>query len=212
LTGPKIGQKIGLLARLLAPGLFGAELYDTGQLLPLHPEEEQLVAGAAEKSRRDFALGRTSAHAALAELKRDSGPILRADNGAPCWPAGVIGSITHTRGYAAALVARAADFSGLGVDAERTGGVTPDLWPRLFGPDERDYLAQQSDTGRAATILFCAKEACHKAGTERVLRFHDFHVTLADGSFSGRRQDQAFRGRFAMAGDLVLTVAWRAEA
>jgi len=205
LTGPGIG----LLARLLAPGLFGAELVDTGQSLPLHPEEEQLVADAAEKRRRDFALGRTCAHAALAQLAQRSGPLLRGQDGAPCWPAGLAGSITHTRGYAAALVARAADFSGLGVDAERIGGVTRDLWPRLFDADERNYLAQRSDADRAATILFCAKEACHKAGRERVLSFHDLQVRLADDGFAARRGAEQFQGRFVSDRDLMLVVAWR---
>jgi 4'-phosphopantetheinyl transferase EntD len=197
------------MAQILTPGLFGAELYDTGQSLPLHPAEERHVAGAAEKRRRDFALGRACAHLVLAQLKCDSGPILKGENGAARWLAGLVGSITHTRGYAAALVAQAADFSGLGVDAERTGGVTPDLWPRLFVPGEREYLSGQRDADRAATILFSAKEACHKAGCERALRFHDLHVALADGCFIARRGTEEFQGRFASDGDLVLAAAWR---
>jgi 4'-phosphopantetheinyl transferase EntD len=207
---------MALMARILAPGLFGAERYDRGQSLSLHPEEERHVAGAAPKRRRDFTLGRACAHAALAEIGRDDGPVLRADDGAPCWPAGLVGSITHTQGYAAALVAQAADFTGLGVDAERLGGVTSDLWPRLFGARERDDLAGRSDPDRAATLIFSAKEACHKAGGERVLRFHDLQVTLdlqaipADGRFTARRGAQIFEGRFALEGALVLTAAWRA--
>jgi 4'-phosphopantetheinyl transferase EntD len=205
LTGPRIG----LLAQLLAPGLFGAELVDTGQSLPLHPEEEQLIAGAAQKRRRDFALGRACAHVALAQLTQRSAPLLKGDDGAPCWPAGLAGSITHTQGYAAALVARTSDFSGLGVDAERIGGVTRDLWPRLFNADERDWLAQRSDADRAATILFCAKEACHKAGRERVLSFHDLQVRVAEDVFAARRGAQEFQGRFVSDDDLMLAVAWR---
>jgi len=197
------------MAQLLAPGLSGAERYDHGQSLPLHPDEERLVAGAAQKRRRDFALGRACAHAALAQAGCDMGPIGRAPDGAPIWPAGLVGSITHTQGYAAALVARAADFAGLGVDTERLGGVTPDLWPRLFTAGEQDYLAQQPDPGRAATIMFTVKEACHKAGGQRVLRFHDFQVTLSGDGFVAHRQGQEFQGRFAVDEGLVLTLAWR---
>jgi 4'-phosphopantetheinyl transferase EntD len=199
----------GLIAQLLVPGLFGAELYDLAQPLPLHPEEEQYVAGAASKRRRDFALGRACAHAALAQLDRDTGPIARTEEGAPVWPAGLAGSITHTDGYAAALVARAADFAGLGVDAERVGGVTPDLWSRLFNIGERETLARQADPARAATLIFSAKEACHKAGRERVLCFHDLQVALADDSFTARRGGENFQGRFAVEKGLVLVLAWR---
>jgi 4'-phosphopantetheinyl transferase EntD len=199
----------GLLASLLVPRLFGAELYDQGQMLPLHPDEERAVAGAVEKRRRDFTLGRACAHAALAQLNRDAGPIGRADDGAPVWPAGIVGSITHTEGYAAAVAAAMADFAGLGVDAERIGGVTSDLWPRLFDAGERDALARQADPLRFATLLFSAKEACHKAGRERVLRFHDLHVALGEGSFTARRGAEGFEGRHAVKDGLVLTLAWR---
>jgi 4'-phosphopantetheinyl transferase EntD len=199
----------GPLASILAPGLFGAELYDEGQALSLHPDEERAVAGAVEKRRREFALGRTCAHAALAQLNRDAGSIARADDGAPVWPAGIAGSITHTQGYAAAVVAAAADFTGLGVDAERIGGVTQNLWPRLFNTGERDELARQSDPSRLATILFSAKEACHKAGRERVLRFHDLHVILGEDTFTARRGAETFQGRYAVQDDLVVTTAWR---
>jgi 4'-phosphopantetheinyl transferase EntD len=198
-----------LLASILAPGLFGAELYDQGRTLPLHPEEERAVAGAAEKRRRDFVLGRACAHAALGRMNRDDGPIARADDGAPVWPARIVGSITHTQGYAAAVVAAAADFAGLGVDAERIGGVTQDLWPRLFDVGEQDDLTRHPDPSRLATILFSAKEACHKAGRERVLRFHDLHVRLGENNFTARRDAEAFEGRHAVKDGLVVTVAWR---
>ena len=82
------------MAKVLMPGLYGAELFDLGQELPLHPEEERIVAGAALKRRRDFTLGRACAHAALAELDLDKGPIARAGNGAPVWPAGLVRNST----------------------------------------------------------------------------------------------------------------------
>jgi 4'-phosphopantetheinyl transferase EntD len=199
-----------LLASVLVPGLVGAELHDHGQALALDPQEARLVAGAAEKRRRDFALGRACAHAALAKMGRDEGPIAKADNGAPLWPAGLVGSITHTHGYAAALAARAGDFAGLGVDAERIGGVTEDLWLRLFDAGERAHLARIPDPAALATLFFSAKEACHKAGRQSVLRFHDFHVVLADKRFTARCGEQEFEGRHVLAGGLVLTAAWLA--
>jgi 4'-phosphopantetheinyl transferase EntD len=200
---------LSLLDPVLVPGVSGAALSDLGQPLFLHPDEEAHVAGAAEKRRRDFALGRACAHAALAEIGRNERAIGRGENGAPTWPEGVVGSITHTQGFAAAIVARARDFAGLGLDAERTGGVTPDLWPRLFGPAERDFLTTASDAALFATILFSAKEACHKAGRERVLRFHELQVMLAEKEFTARRGAETFHGRYAADKDLVLVAAWR---
>ena len=83
------------------------------------------MAGAAPKRQRDFALGRACAHAALAKLGHGDAVIGRADKAHRSGPIGMVGSITHTKGYAAALVASAAAFPGIGVDAERVGGRDP---------------------------------------------------------------------------------------
>ena len=55
-----------LAARLVPSGVAVAEMRDTGQQIPLHPAEAILVEGAVDKRRRDFALGRACARAALA--------------------------------------------------------------------------------------------------------------------------------------------------
>ena len=50
---------MGLVGRILAAGICGAEMNDAGQPVALHPDEEILVAKAAAKRRRDFALENT---------------------------------------------------------------------------------------------------------------------------------------------------------
>ena len=200
-----------LISRILAPGIFGAEMEDAGQPVLLAPEEEALVAKAAPKRRRDFALGRSCARAALSKLGEDRVAIGRDKNGAPLWPEGVTGSITHTSGYAAALVARLGQFSGVGVDAERLGGVTQNLWPRLFDAEEREYLIglEAEDQTRAATLFFSAKEASHKAwGIKSALVFREIHIAPRGDGFTATRGTENLQGRYAVAGDLMLTAAW----
>ena len=198
-----------LISRLLAPGIFGAEIEDAGQKIFLVPEEETLVADAAPKRRRDFALGRACAHQALTALGRGDAVIGRDGNGAPVWPDGVVGSITHTSGYAAALAADASRFSGAGLDAERVGAVSPNVWPKVFGTGERDYLEMLDDEDRklAATLFFCAKEACYKAwGTAPP--FREIAVTRTQGGFVAAGADKILEGRFAVEGDLLVAAAW----
>jgi 4'-phosphopantetheinyl transferase EntD len=203
---------MGLISGILAPGLFGAEMEDTGQTLSLHPQEESLVANAAQKRRRDFALGRACARAALSALGRDGAVMIgRDENGAPLWPAGVFGSITHTKDYAAALVAEAHDVSGVGVDAERVGGVTQDLWPRLFDSVECDRLMALDAAQQRifATLFFSAKEAVYKASAKKgALAFRDIHITPCDGGFTVMRSGEILRGRYALQDDLLLTAVW----
>ena len=201
-----------LMARILAPGLFGAEMEDVGQELGLFPAEEMLTGGWGQKRRRDFALGRACARSALSKLGQDRVAIGRDKNGAPLWPEGVVGSITHTTGYAAALVARLGQFSGVGVDAERVGGVTQNLWPRLFDAEECDHLIglEAEDRTRMATLFFSAKEASHKAwGIKSALVFREIHIALTGDGFVAKREAENLQGRYAVAGDLLVTAAWR---
>lgn len=199
----------GLISRLLVPGLSGAEIWDEEQAIALHPEEEIHVARAAEKRRRDFALGRACARAALAGLGHGEAVIAKGDDGAPLWPHGVMGSITHTHGYAAALVGETRNFGGIGIDAERAGGVTPDLWPRLFSPAEQAQIAIQSDPVLGATLFFSAKEASYKAwALKGALAFRDIEIVLDGGRFIATRAGVRLGGCYAVEKNVVLVTAW----
>jgi 4'-phosphopantetheinyl transferase EntD len=71
----------------------------------LFPEEELVVAGAVVKRRTEFATARHCARAALSRLGVAPTPILPGERGAPQWPAGIVGSMTHCAGYRAAALA-----------------------------------------------------------------------------------------------------------
>ena len=199
----------GLIARLRAPGLSGAEIWDEGQALALHPEEEIHVARAAGRRRRDFALGRACAHAALADLAHGGAVIAKGEDGAPLWPPGITGSITHTEGYAAALVEESRGFAGIGIDAERAGRVDRDLWPRLFSPAEREQIEDHSDPLLAATLFFSAKEASYKAWMVKgALVFHDIAIVLEDDGFAATRAQAHLKGYHVADKGVVLVAAW----
>ncbi len=200
----------GLVSWLLFPGLSGAEIWDQGQAVGIHPDEFDHVAGSAEKRRREFALGRKCARAALAELGHGNAVIAKGDDGAPVWPSGIVGSITHTNGYAAALVGESRNFAGLGIDAERVGGVTPDLWPRLFTAAEQETLRAQTDPLASATLFFSAKEASYKALVlKAALVFREIEIALEQDGFVAAARGTRLSGRYAMDKGVVLAAAWR---
>ncbi|HKN97304.1 MAG TPA: 4'-phosphopantetheinyl transferase, partial [Pseudonocardiaceae bacterium] len=87
----------------------------------LLPEERPMVARAVAKRTREVTNARTCARRALAALGRPEVPILRGAKGEPLWPAGIVGSITHTTGYYAAAVAESTVVRSVGVDAEEHG-------------------------------------------------------------------------------------------
>ena len=168
----------------------------------LEPAEASAVSTARVGRRREFAAGRACAHAALAAWEITSEPLLPGPDRAPRWPPGVRGSISHTRGYAVAVVAdpvlhRALPAQtapaaprpgpGIGIDAERAGRVTPELHRRLFTPPEQAWLTSLPPERQAAAFAaaFAAKEAFYKAQhpfTSSWVGFHDVAVQPSSSS------------------------------
>jgi 4'-phosphopantetheinyl transferase EntD len=169
-----------------APNLASAELYaDPPGLAPM-PEEEPLIARSVAKRRNEFITARHCARIALGELGFPPVPILKGDKGEPCWPEGVVGSLTHCAGYRGAVVGRAGVVRSVGVDAEPHDVLPDGVLDAISLPAERSEIADLSADLHWDRILFCAKEATYKAWfplTKRWLGFEDAHITFdADGS------------------------------
>src|ERR1700761_3617241 len=98
-------QEPTMIEEILPSFLASADLFGDAPDVTLFPDEEALLGRAVEKRRREFAAGRGCARRALAALGLPPAPLLPGEGGAPRWPDGVVGSITHCAGYAAAAVA-----------------------------------------------------------------------------------------------------------
>ena len=113
----------------------------------------------------------------------------RDEDGVPLWPAGTVGSITHGAGRAAAMVALARDWRGLGIDLEkhlsaeraaRLAGeiLTPAELQRAEGLDPEAFAQR-------VTLTFSLKESLFKALYPLVLTrfyFHDAELLAVDGA------------------------------
>ena len=149
---------------LFPSGVIAAELTVPAPRELLTSAELQFIAHCAEKRIQDFAAGRACAHRALRELGMVDFSLLAGEHREPIWPASIIGSITHTYGFAAAVVARQRDLRSVGLDCEVIGSVDEELWSRICTPAEIGRLAQlpPADRGRQAALIFAAKEAFYK--------------------------------------------------
>jgi 4'-phosphopantetheinyl transferase EntD len=182
-----------LLAGVLpgaTPSLAAAELYDDPPDLAPLPEEEPLIAKSVAKRRNEFVTVRHCARWALGELGVGPVPILKGDKGEPCWPDGVVGSLTHCKGYRGAVVGRQADVRTVGIDAEPHGVLPDGVLDAVSLPIERAELNGMPAGLHWDRILFCAKEATYKAWfplTHRWLGFEDAHIVfdVDDGGTSG---------------------------
>lgn len=213
-----------LLSGVLPDVVASAELYgDAPDLTPL-PEEEPLIARAVAKRRNEFVSARYCARQALGELGLPPVPILKGDKGEPCWPDGVVGSLTHCEGFRGAVVGRVGDVRSLGIDAEPHDVLPNGVLDAVSLPVERHQLAALPRGPHWDRILFCAKEATYKAWfplTHRWLGFEDAHIqftvdgTGASGAFESRilidpsaesgSPLTAMEGRWSVDGGLVLT-------
>jgi 4'-phosphopantetheinyl transferase EntD len=196
--GPSGGLPSGLLDGLLPAGVVVVESFADPPPVDLFPQEAAAMAEASEARRREFAGVRWCARTALARLGCAPGPLAPAGEGpafargAPRWPAGFVGSMTHCEGYRAAAVARTAVAASLGVDAEPNRPVPDRVLTRITLPEERHTLDRitASHPGVAwDRLLFSAKESVYKAWfplTGRWLDFTECAVTLhpARGTFT----------------------------
>ncbi|MGB7166613.1 MAG: 4'-phosphopantetheinyl transferase, partial [Mycobacterium sp.] len=118
-----------------------AELYSDPPGLAPMAEEEPLIARSVAKRRNEFITVRYCARTALGELGFPPAPILKGDKGEPCWPDGVVGSLTHCAGYRGAVIGRASVVRSLGVDAEPHDVLPDGVLGAISLPVERAELA-----------------------------------------------------------------------
>ena len=168
----------------------------------LFPAEEKVIANAVDKRRREFATARACARAALAKLGVQPTPILPGLRGAPQWPAGVVGSITHCAGYRASAVARDQDIMTIGLDAEPHDKLPDGVLEVVASKAERVRLTALAAVAPHVCwdrLLFCAKESVYKAWfplTGRWLGFEEACVDFDPAS-------QSFAARLLVAGPVV---------
>ena len=218
-------MKTATLISTVVPGsVAAAEVYDDPFGLKPFPQEEPLIARAVAKRRNEFITVRHCARVALAELGIPPAPILKGDKGEPCWPDGVVGSLTHCDGYRGAVVGRAEQVRSVGIDAEPHGPLPNGVLEAVSLPPERRELAAMPDALHGDRILFCAKEATYKAWyplTRRWLGFEDARIMfdvepdgttgefvsqiLIDSTALSGPPLTALRGRWSVRDGLVLT-------
>ncbi len=176
--------------------------------LQLHPREWMFAESLPPARRLSYVAGRLAAHAAMTRAVSAPPaalPVLRTARGAPAFPDGILGSISHTRRLAVALVRAAAPATpghppllNIGVDVETLPDPAHeqhrvDIAPRILTARELRALPPKVHDERitrayleAVRLRFSLKEAVYKAidpWVQRHVRFQEVEVTLhADGT------------------------------
>jgi 4'-phosphopantetheinyl transferase EntD len=212
-----------MIEQLLPDGVVAVEAFEDLPGEMVFPGEEDLVANAVEGRRREFVTARRCAREALAELGHAPAAIRSGPKREPRWPAGVVGSITHTAGFRAAAVAPRSIFASIGIDSEQNGPLPNGIEESITVAGEPEMLAALDSAfpeTQWSRLLFSAKESIYKAWyplTSRWLGFEDARLTIDPaGTFAARllidgaRTDGGpplteLRGRFVVAHGLIAT-------
>jgi len=146
---------------------------------------------AVAKRKAEYLAGRLCAREALRTVIGMGAVPGTGEDRAPQWPAGSVGSITHSHGKAAAIVGAAPHYASVGLDMEH---LMPDqralkLTGQVLTKAEQDrFGAALADTpGEFLTLAFSLKETLFKALYPLTLkRFYFEHAELlgwqADGT------------------------------
>jgi 4'-phosphopantetheinyl transferase EntD len=172
--------------------------------------ERALVDGVVRKRQLEFLTGRALARSLLMELGFPDTEILRDPDRVPIWPAGIVGSISHSvtgrvprseaedhlnpnwreSSLCVVAVARTRDRLGIGIDVEPDQPVRPGLAKEICDVTEMTWVEARGDSeaGRRCRIVFSIKEAVYKAFFPRVRTVWGFNavhteIDLARDSF-----------------------------
>ena len=149
------------------------------------------IQRSVAKRQAEFLAGRLCARAALLQLTGETCIPAIGEDRAPVWPSDICGSITHTTGRAAAIVARKEHWRGLGMDLENL--LDPARAERLVGeiltPAELQRMAAGDREQQAllVTLTFSVKESLFKALYPIVRqRFYFEHAEVLEWTTEGR--------------------------
>lgn len=173
----------GLVASSRLSRVEGLPTFVSWELASCEPDKS-----LRDRRRRSYVLGRTAAYRAMAKADFPSSRIPVGDGGAPVWPSGVTGSISHTHTHGFAMVAESDLSDGIGVDIELVRAV-PEIAGLVARPEEMEWLQRSSDPEEALLRLFSAKECIFKAFYPRVRTWIGFEAASlrpAEGGFEGR--------------------------
>ncbi|WP_328750671.1 4'-phosphopantetheinyl transferase superfamily protein [Streptomyces sp. NBC_00285] len=210
-----------MISEVLPAGARGAESFGEQDQLALEallPQESEAIAHAGVRRRQEFAAVRYGARQAIGALGLPPAALLPDQAGAPQWPAGVVGSMTHCVGYRASAVALRLDIAAIGIDAEPNKPLPAGAGRLSLLPAEVER-ARELDMVRPSVawtrLLFCAKEAAYKAWytlTGQPLNSRDVEIEVdPEGTLAAvisltpqGRTAPLLRGRWVVREDLLV--------
>lgn len=184
-----------------------------------------LLLQAVAKRRCEYLAGRVLFQQLLQHYQLPAWQLLNTPAGAPVWPAGYTGSISHADGHAICCLVPDNVYQAIGIDIESklsTDSCT-EIAPHILQPEEQNLVSQLNAVSyaEALTIAFSAKESLYKALYPQVQRFFGFeeaeltHLLADKQQFTLRLTSTLspqltagteFHGHYRMSGQQVISL------
>lgn len=188
---PRVGARVNpvegtdgygtLLSSITPQGCESVEAWGFAPEDVLLAGELDAVRNATPKRRQEFTAGRFCARGALQKFGVPPLPIPQGLYREPLWPTGFVGSITHSFGYAAAVVARKTTLQSVGIDVEPREDLPTGVLDLIATTRDRRHMESLPRRMCWDRLLFSVKESVFKAWfplTHCWLDFDDVHVTF----------------------------------
>jgi enterobactin synthetase component D len=135
------------------------------------------ISRASDKRKAEYFCGRYLAALALHHYGVEHFDLLADDKRCPQWPAGFIGSISHTDNFAVCALAPSSELSAIGIDCQEilSPAKAEKLWPKIIDSNEFDIITGSSvELNYGLSLCFSAKESIYKALYPFIRKFFGF--------------------------------------
>jgi 4'-phosphopantetheinyl transferase EntD len=155
-------------------------------------EEIKIIHGSTVKRFNEFIAGRTCCKRCLNRMSISDFPVLKDKFGLPVFPDHIVGSISHTKSIGIAITGKKEEYKALGIDVEEIGRIKKQHIGIFTTQEELNFLIQLSGFKQEAysTLIFSAKEACHKlmfSISKNILDFKNINISVTgSNSFTVR--------------------------
>lgn len=169
-----------------------------------------------DKRKEEYLKSRELAHALFSEIGISDFKLLNDDKRAPIWPSGIVGSISHSSGFA--IVAISKEHKSIGIDLEKV--MSDERYEKLKDQflTEEEIKINQIDFNLFGTIVFSAKESLFKLIYPLCREYFGFHsakireiseigfsIELKSQSTSVSKFNGIYQGKWQKLDDIILT-------
>ncbi len=158
---------------------FDKQLYEDA-LFALHEiEYAPFLERAVIRRKAEFLAGRYAAQRAMKKLRIEKTTVGIGQHRNPVWPAGLIGSITHTATQAICAIVQNTDYQSIGIDLAEQISITTanNIKDQIIQTHEINAFSHcPLSFEQLLTLTFSAKESLFKALYPQVKAYFEFHA------------------------------------